>query len=302
MAWVLILYAGSALAAEPDQQRYAKTLLSLRDLSDGTVIAEVWPGTELRILSHKGDNIEVEITGWSPAGGEQYLFKEMGERIRQAKMTKQAVPKRHVIAEQEDYYESIWQNVTIRGWVKQADTSDDIHAIWKQASELFYQRCTRCHAVHRSTEFTANQWPSILKIMTVRAGLSASNKALVTRFLQIHAKDREPITEADESIPAEAAQAKVPLPPITGDAKLATEGGKLFQEKSCFACHGADARAPAIPLYPRLAGQSADYAYKQMHDFKSGLRSNDDFKVMQEIMAPISDDEMRAIAYWLSTL
>lgn len=285
---LLLMFTGPGFSAESDQQRFAKTLFSLHDAVGGKVIAEVWPGTPLRVLSQKGDNIEVEVTGWSPVGGEQYLFKEM-------------VPKRTVIAEKDDYYESTWQNASIKGWISSADTSDSVHAVWKEASTLFHQRCTRCHALHRPTEFTANQWPSILKIMTVRAGLSAGNKALVTKFLQVHAKDQEPITAEDEAPATETAQASPPVPPITGDAKLAAEGGKLFQAKSCFACHGADARTPAIPLYPRLAGQSADYAYKQMRDFKSGLRSNDDFKVMREIMAQISDDEMRAIAYWLST-
>ena len=40
----------------------------------------------------------------------------------------------------------------------------------------------------------------------------------------------------------------------------------------CAACHGADGNSP-VPIYPKLAGQSADYIAKQFADFKEGVLS-----------------------------
>ncbi|MBL3589280.1 MAG: c-type cytochrome [gamma proteobacterium endosymbiont of Lamellibrachia anaximandri] len=82
----------------------------------------------------------------------------------------------------------------------------------------------------------------------------------------------------------------------------AADGAALFKAKTCFSCHGQDANTPIMPMYPKLAGQSADYALNQMKDIKSGARNNGQTAAMKGIMAMVSDDEMKAIAQWLSTL
>ncbi|MGE5155019.1 MAG: c-type cytochrome [Bdellovibrio bacteriovorus] len=80
------------------------------------------------------------------------------------------------------------------------------------------------------------------------------------------------------------------------------DGAKLYVTKTCVACHGKDAKTPLLPIYPRLAGQSADYAYNQMNDIKSGARSNGQTAAMKGVMHLVNEQEMRAIANWLSTL
>ncbi len=82
----------------------------------------------------------------------------------------------------------------------------------------------------------------------------------------------------------------------------ATDGAKLFQEKTCWSCHGKDAQTPVMPTYPKLAGQNADYALQQMKDIKSGARNNGQTVAMKTVMHLVNDDEMKAIAQWLSSL
>lgn len=81
---------------------------------------------------------------------------------------------------------------------------------------------------------------------------------------------------------------------------VAADGATLFQEKTCWSCHGKDAKTPIMPIYPRLAGQNAEYAFNQMKDIKDGVRTNGQTAVMKGIMATVSEAEMRAIADWLS--
>lgn len=83
-------------------------------------------------------------------------------------------------------------------------------------------------------------------------------------------------------------------------AKL--DGAKLFMERTCFACHGKDAKTPILPEYPRLAGQGAVYAERQMRDIKSGARSNGNTAAMKGIMPLVSDEEIHALAEYVSTL
>jgi cytochrome c len=82
---------------------------------------------------------------------------------------------------------------------------------------------------------------------------------------------------------------------------VAMDGAALYKSKTCFSCHGADAKTPIMPVYPKLAGQNADYAYNQMMDIKNGTRSNGQSAVMKGIMANVSAEEAKAIATWLSS-
>ncbi len=86
-------------------------------------------------------------------------------------------------------------------------------------------------------------------------------------------------------------------------AKLATSGGdgfKLYQAKTCNACHGIDAKHPISPLYPMLVNQSKEYLLAQMKDIKSGKRNNGNTLAMKAIIANVSDAEMDEIAQWVS--
>ncbi len=69
---------------------------------------------------------------------------------------------------------------------------------------------------------------------------------------------------------------------IAGKAKAAT----------CAACHGADGNSP-VALYPKLAGQSADYIVKQLQEFKAGSRKD---PVMGPMAAALSEQDMLEIA------
>ncbi len=83
---------------------------------------------------------------------------------------------------------------------------------------------------------------------------------------------------------------------------LALDGAGLYVEKTCVACHGKDAKTPILSIYPKLAGQNADYAYNQMKDIAGDARNNGQTAAMKGIMHLVSDEEMRAIADWLATL
>lgn len=82
---------------------------------------------------------------------------------------------------------------------------------------------------------------------------------------------------------------------------LAADGAALFKSKTCWSCHGKDANTPIMPVYPKLAGQNADYAFNQMKDIKSGARNNGQTAAMKGVMGLVSEEEIRAIADWLAT-
>ena len=83
---------------------------------------------------------------------------------------------------------------------------------------------------------------------------------------------------------------------------IALDGAELYAKKTCFACHGKDANSPILPAYPKLAGQSKEYAAAQMQDIKSGARANGQSAAMKGVMHLVSDEEIDAIAEYISGL
>jgi cytochrome c len=88
---------------------------------------------------------------------------------------------------------------------------------------------------------------------------------------------------------------------ICGSA-FAGDGAKLYAEKTCTACHGADGKKPLMPDYPKIAGQNVKYIEKQMADIKSGARSNGNSAAMKGVMVIVSDEEIKDIALFVSKM
>lgn len=65
----------------------------------------------------------------------------------------------------------------------------------------------------------------------------------------------------------------------------------------CLACHGAEGNS-AVGTNPKLSQQHPEYLVKQLQEFKSGKR---DSAVMKGFASALSDDDMRNIAYFLSS-
>jgi len=79
---------------------------------------------------------------------------------------------------------------------------------------------------------------------------------------------------------------------LVGGANAAgnAEAGKA-KAAMCAACHGADGNAP-VAMYPKLAGQHADYIVKQLKEFKSGARKD---PIMMGMSAGLSEQDMMDI-------
>jgi cytochrome c553 len=60
---------------------------------------------------------------------------------------------------------------------------------------------------------------------------------------------------------------------------------------SCFLCHGAQGESTS-EVFPRLAGQHAEYIAKQLQAFKNGQRKS---TAMTEMVAKLTPDEMLAL-------
>ena len=103
--------------------------------------------------------------------------------------------------------------------------------------------------------------------------------------------------------------AKSPL--VAPDKKLVKQGEKIFYEGNpknnvyaCVNCHGERGRgkAPNVSVFPVIGGQHRDYLIKQLNNFRAGERSNDPAGMMTDIAKNLTEDELQAVAAYLSSL
>lgn len=64
----------------------------------------------------------------------------------------------------------------------------------------------------------------------------------------------------------------------------------------CIACHGPGGNS-IVPMWPKLAGQHPDYTYKQLMDFKSGNRANEQ---MSPQVIPLNEQDFLDLAAYFA--
>jgi len=77
-------------------------------------------------------------------------------------------------------------------------------------------------------------------------------------------------------------------------------GAKVAQAIHCTNCHGD--HFEGVDNIARLAGQREDYVYEALRDFKSGARTSTGAAGMAEVVYPLGDLEMKALAHYVSRL
>ena len=71
---------------------------------------------------------------------------------------------------------------------------------------------------------------------------------------------------------------------------------------ACSACHSPNGEGLASAGYPALSGQDVGYTEMQLRAFRDGVRQNDDSEVMRTIASRLKDEEISAVASYVSGL
>ncbi len=83
--------------------------------------------------------------------------------------------------------------------------------------------------------------------------------------------------------------------------KIYKGGNQASGVPACASCHGPS--GAGIPVqFPRLGGQHGEYTLAELKKFRSGERANDAAKMMRVIAAKMTDQEMAAVAEYISGL
>ena len=176
----------------------------------------------------------------------------------------------------------------------------------KAAESIVTKVCVACHAADGNSPTAAN--PKI-------AGLNAEyiNKQL-TNFKSGERKNPvmagivKDLSPQDMQNLAAYFSTQRPKPGTSKDMELALVGQKIYRGgvmgagvPACASCHGPQGMGMPVQ-FPRLAGQHADYIYKQLNAFRVETRANDAAKMMRTIAAKMTDADMKAVASYIQGL
>jgi cytochrome c553 len=94
------------------------------------------------------------------------------------------------------------------------------------------------------------------------------------------------------------AKLPAPKPPAdAGDPARMQRGSALITQNRCNSCHNLD--LSGRENIPHIANQREDYLARTLREYKTNVRHGYD-GVMAEVLAPVSDDQIADLAYYIA--
>ncbi len=191
-AFFILIFSQISYASEGDALYASSSVNIFHDnTSNAKAIGSLEIGTKIYVLKKKNGWYKVKIKGWQQKGLSSIIYAFNGKRIIEVELTSSGEKFINIIKSIKDKDTGlIWKEILLNNiWVHSKYFVKNMNKVWKSAFALFNNRCSMCHALPKTTTFTANQWPATLKVMTRRAALTKKQADMVSKFLQYHAKD-----------------------------------------------------------------------------------------------------------------
>lgn len=123
-----------------------------------------------------------------------------------------------------------------------------------------------------------------------------------TKKISSNAAPTLPAAE-DEDDAQKAATPQKTMPELLAEGDNLYRNGDLTHNISaCIACHGPNGEGNKPAGFPVIQAQHADYLIKTLTDFKNGVRSTNPENMMRMIAQKMTDEQIKAVSYHLSTM
>lgn len=185
---VLIIAFVCTNALMAQNPTYASKVKSLYLPEQTKAVGRLLPTAEVKVIGESGDKVEVEISGWIEDGVPSAVYFVPNRRILVAGINKSTKYDFTTLDSIEDGGKK-WLQIKAKFLSEKDGFSEDLEAMWKSAEEMYVANCAICHKLHEKTEFSANQWPSMINSMLSRTAISKDESYLLIQYLQKNAKD-----------------------------------------------------------------------------------------------------------------
>lgn len=167
--------------------------------------------------------------------------------------------------------------------------------------------CVACHG--ESGQGLNPMWPNIggqsalylrKQLEDMKAGKTRPSAVMGAILISLTSEDINALAEYYAAQPT--AQGKTPKAYLKRGEALYRGGDFKKEIVACIACHGPGGEGNAQAGFPSMSGQHAEYTVQQLQLFKKGERKNDLNGIMRSISLKMSDDDMKAVAYYVQGL
>jgi cytochrome c553 len=175
--------------------------------------------------------------------------------------------------------------------------------------ETIAERAAPCLACHgESGQSETPQIPSLggqpapfllIQLYLFRENQRASPFKKDDHMIQIMSEMTKGFTDDDlRNFSDFIAKLPAPKPPAdAGDTARMQRGSALITQNRCNSCHNLD--LAGRENIPHIANQREDYLARTLHEYKTNVRHGYD-GVMAEVLAPVSDEQIADIAYYIA--
>ena len=192
MLFKLAIACSLAFGLANADTKYATSVKKLyANASDTKEDGKLLPTAKIEVLGTEGNKIKIKMQGYAKDGVDNALYFLPGKRILNAAFAKDAKIKDKKILKSQNVGADKYNLMEVVVYTDSNDLSEDLKSLYDKASQLYTNSCGMCHKLHDKKEFKANQWPSVVKAMSSRSGLSKNDEYFLTQYLQKNAGDVE---------------------------------------------------------------------------------------------------------------
>jgi cytochrome c553 len=177
------------------------------------------------------------------------------------------------------------------------------------APAIVHSTCFMCHSEHGGdpelsfVPRLAAQNAAYIEeqVAAFRDGSRADPAAILYMWPISQNLSDEQLKQAAEWYAAQPAPKTAPAASGTDEGQaIYTKGILASDVPACVSCHGDKAAGNGI--FPRLAGQNAQYLLAQLRFFRAGVRNDKSADIMKPVAVHMTDAQMSAVAKYLSGL
>ena len=164
--------------------------------------------------------------------------------------------------------------------------------------------CAGCHGADGNS--ISPEWPNLAgqsanyltkQIKDFRDG-NRTNAQMAPMVAALSDQDAENIGAYYASLDAKAGATKEEYVALGSQIY----SGGVTGVMACTACHGPNGAGLEAAGFPKISGQQINYVITQLNDFKNGSRTNDSSVMMNNIASAMTDEQIIAVANYLSGL
>jgi cytochrome c553 len=175
-----------------------------------------------------------------------------------------------------------------------------------QAGQQKSAACAACHGPDGNA--SNGQWPNLAgqhadylyqQLMAYKSG-DRQNAVMASQVANLSEQDMHDLAAyyAGQTMKIGAANEDL----LAQGRQIYRAGDAAGGVPSCAACHGPAGLGNAPANYPRIGGQNAEYVLTQLQAYAAGERTTDPNGMMRDVASSLSDEEMRAVASYVSGL